>query len=67
MMIHGPNASSANIEHNSTFMRALVLAPTPIFEDTARLALLTWGLNPRGLTGTQVQSLITKFDVEWDV
>ena len=35
-------------------------------EDTARLAMMTRGLNPRGLTDAQVQALVTKFDVDWD-
>ncbi len=35
-------------------------------EDTARLALLTRGLKPNQLTPDQIQSVITKFNVEWD-
>jgi ribulose-5-phosphate 4-epimerase/fuculose-1-phosphate aldolase len=56
---HGPVVAGKDVEAACNAIEEL--------EDTARLALLTWGLNPRGLTGTQVQSLITKFDVEWDV
>ncbi|MEM1341034.1 MAG: aldolase, partial [Pseudomonadota bacterium] len=37
------------------------------FEDTARLALLTRGMNPRALSPAQVQDLVTRFNVEWDV
>lgn len=35
-------------------------------EATARLSLLLRGTQARGLTTGQVQSLVTKFDVEWD-
>ena len=35
-------------------------------EDTARLAMMTRGMAPRGLTPDQVQAVVTKFDVEWD-
>ena len=35
-------------------------------EETARLAMMTRGMNPRGLSPEQVQTLVTKFDVEWD-
>jgi len=34
-------------------------------EDTARLALLTRGMNPNWLSGDQISALVTKFDVEW--
>ena len=36
-------------------------------EDTARLALLTRGQSPTGLTDDQVEALVERFDVEWDV
>ncbi len=35
-------------------------------EDTARLALMTRGMNPRMLSATQVRDLVTTFDVEWN-
>ncbi|MGB1175975.1 MAG: aldolase, partial [Candidatus Puniceispirillaceae bacterium] len=35
-------------------------------EDTARLALLTRGMNPRLLTEAQVRDVVTGFDIEWD-
>ena len=35
-------------------------------EDTARLAMLTRGLEPRALTTEQVGKLVTKFDVDWE-
>ena len=34
-------------------------------EDTARLALLTRGMNPNWLSGDQISALVTKFDVDW--
>ena len=37
------------------------------FEDTARLAMMTRGLNPKILSPDQVSELVTKFDIEWDV
>lgn len=36
------------------------------FEETARLAMMTRGMQPRGLTETQVQDLVTTFNVAWD-
>ncbi|MEM6974559.1 MAG: aldolase [Pseudomonadota bacterium] len=36
------------------------------FEDTARIAMMTRGLNPRMLSPDEVQRLVTTFDVEWD-
>jgi hypothetical protein len=35
-------------------------------EETARLALLTRGLNPRLLSEAQVRGIVDRFDVEWD-
>jgi ribulose-5-phosphate 4-epimerase/fuculose-1-phosphate aldolase len=35
-------------------------------EATARLALLTRGLNPRLLTDDQTMAVVRAFDVEWD-
>ncbi|MSU88784.1 aldolase [Rhodobacteraceae bacterium 2CG4] len=55
---HGPVVAGKDIEAACNAIEEL--------EDTARLALLTQGLNPRGLTGDQVQELVSKFDVEWD-
>lgn len=56
---HGPVVAGKDIEAACNAIEEL--------EDTARLAMLTRGLNPRALTAGQVQALITKFDVEWDV
>ncbi|WP_136442308.1 aldolase [Pacificoceanicola onchidii] len=35
-------------------------------EATAQLAMMTRGMNPRGLTSDQVQALVAKYNVEWD-
>ena len=35
-------------------------------EETARLALLTRGMSPIGLTKAQVCDVVDHFDVEWD-
>jgi len=56
---HGPVVAGKDIEAACNAIEEL--------EDTARLALLMQGLNPRMLTPDQVQALVTKFDVEWDV
>lgn len=56
---HGPVVAGKDIEAACNAIEEL--------EDTARLAMITRGLNPRMLTQAQQQALITKFDVEWDV
>lgn len=56
---HGPVVAGKDVEAACNAIEEL--------EDTARLAMMTRGLNPRGLTDTQVQSLVTKFDVKWDL
>ena len=56
---HGPVVAGKDIEAACNAIEEL--------EDTARLAMITRGHHPRALTETQVQALITKFDVEWDV
>ncbi|MEY1554366.1 aldolase [Yoonia sp. R2331] len=55
---HGPVVAGKDIEAACNAIEEL--------EDTARLAMLTRGMNPRALTETQVRALVTKFDVEWD-
>ncbi len=55
---HGPVVAGKDIEAACNAIEEL--------EDTARLAMLTRGMNPRTLTQAQVRDLITKFDVEWD-
>lgn len=56
---HGPVVAGKDIEAACNAIEEL--------EDTARLAMLTRGMNPRMLTQAQQQALVTKFDVEWDV
>ena len=55
---HGPVVAGKDVEAACNAIEEL--------EDTARLALLTRGMNPRALSGAQVQALVTKFDIEWD-
>lgn len=55
---HGPVVAGQDVEAACNAIEEL--------EDTARLAMLTRGLNPRVLSAAQVQALVTKFDVEWD-
>lgn len=55
---HGPVVAGKDVEAACNAIEEL--------EDTARLAMMTRGMKPRGLTEAQVQALITKFDVEWE-
>ena len=55
---HGPVVAGKDIEAACNAIEEL--------EDTARLALMTWGMNPRGLAHGQVMDLVKTFDVEWD-
>lgn len=55
---HGPVVAGKDVEAACNAIEEL--------EDTARLALLTRGLGPRGLSEDQVQTLVKTFDVEWD-
>ncbi len=55
---HGPVVAGKDVEAACNAIEEL--------EDTARLALLTRGLDPVALSADQVQSLVSKFDVEWD-
>lgn len=55
---HGPVVAGKDVEAACNAIEEL--------EDTARLALLTRGMNPRMLTATEVSDLVTRFDVEWD-
>ena len=55
---HGPVVAGADVEAACNAVEEL--------EDTARLALLTRGMNARALTDDQVKAVVTKFDVEWD-
>lgn len=55
---HGPVVAGKDIEAACNAIEEL--------EDTARLAMMTRGLNPRMLTTAEQQGLITKFNVEWE-
>lgn len=56
---HGPVVAGKDVEAACNAIEEL--------EDTARLAMMTRGLNPRGLSPEDVGKLVSKFDVEWDV
>ena len=55
---HGPVVAGKDVEAACNAIEEL--------EDTARLALLTRGMNPRLLTDTRVRDVVTGFDIEWD-
>lgn len=55
---HGPVVAGRDVEAACNAIEEL--------EDTARLALLTRGLNPRMLNEAQIRDLVTEFDLEWD-
>ena len=55
---HGPVVAGKDIEAACNAIEEL--------EDTARLALMTHGMSPRGLSAEQISALVSKFDVEWD-
>ena len=54
---HGPVVAGKDIEAACNAIEEL--------EDTARLALLTRGMEPIQMTPNQVQSVVKRFDVEW--
>jgi ribulose-5-phosphate 4-epimerase/fuculose-1-phosphate aldolase len=55
---HGPVVAGKDIEAACNAIEEL--------EDTARLAMMMRGIPARALTNDQVQTLVTKFNVEWD-
>ena len=55
---HGPVVAGKDVEAACNAVEEL--------EDTARLALLTRGMDPRMLSADQVRDVVTGFDVEWD-
>lgn len=55
---HGPVVTGKDVEAACNAIEEL--------EDTARLALMTWGMSPRGLSTVQIRDVVTQFDVEWD-
>ncbi len=56
---HGPVVAGKDVEAACNAIEEL--------EDTARLAMMTRGMHPRGLSEADVTRLVTQFDVEWDV
>lgn len=56
---HGPVVAGKDIEAACNAIEEL--------EDTARLAILMRGYDARMLTPDQIQAVVTKFDVEWDI
>ena len=55
---HGPVVAGKDVEAACNAIEEL--------EDTARLAMMTRGMTPKGLTPQQVNAVVTHFDVEWD-
>lgn len=55
---HGPVVAGSDVEAACNAIEEL--------EESARLAMMLRGVNARSLTGEQVQTLVTNFDVEWD-
>ena len=55
---HGPVVAAKDVEAACNAIEEL--------EDTARLAMMTRGMHPKGLTPAQVNAVVTRFDVEWD-
>lgn len=55
---HGPVVAGKDVEAACNAIEEL--------EDTSRLAMLTRGLSPRGLSNGDVARLVKSFDVEWD-
>lgn len=55
---HGPVVSGKTVQSACNAIEEL--------EETARLAMLTRGLNPQALSDGDVQALVKKFNVEWD-
>ncbi|MEM6662283.1 MAG: aldolase [Pseudomonadota bacterium] len=55
---HGPVVAAKDVEAACNAIEEL--------EDSARLAMLTRGLGPRGLSDLDVRALVDKFDVAWD-
>ena len=55
---HGPVVAGKDVEAACNAIEEL--------EDTARLAMMTRGLQPRALSPQDVRAVVEKFDVEWD-
>lgn len=55
---HGPVVAGKDVEAACNAIEEL--------EDTARLAIMMRGFNPRILDAEQIQNLVTHFDIEWE-
>lgn len=55
---HGPVVAGKDVEAACNAIEEL--------EETARLAIMMRGYNPKMLSEAQVKDLVTRFDVEWD-
>lgn len=55
---HGPVVTGKDVEAACNAIEEL--------EDTARLALLTRGLSPRGLSDSEVRAVVDRFNIQWD-
>lgn len=55
---HGPVVAGKDVEAACNAIEEL--------EDTARLAMMVRGLNANALTEAQVQTIVSKFEVEWE-
>ena len=55
---HGPVVAGKDVEAACNAIEEL--------EDTARLAMLTRGLDPRLLDAAQIEALVKRFDVDWE-
>lgn len=55
---HGPVVAGKTVEDACNAIEEL--------EDTARLAMMTRGLNPRMISDADIRKIVTKFEVEWD-
>jgi ribulose-5-phosphate 4-epimerase/fuculose-1-phosphate aldolase len=55
---HGPVVAAGNIQ-------AAVYAIEEL-EETARLALITRGMNPRVLSEAQIEDVVAAYGLEWD-
>ena len=56
---HGPVVAGKSVEAACNAIEEL--------EATAKLALLLRGANPTALTSAQIDEVVTKFDIDWDV
>lgn len=55
---HGPVVAGKDVEAACNAIEEL--------EDTARLAIMMRGYNPRMLTDEQIRNIVTRFDVDWE-